>query len=189
MDSIKGQDVAIRALAHLAKSQKGLKMLLIGNGSFSGSSKGGLAHPKSSLWKQSLQKLTRELNLEDRVIFAGYRPPEYVRAAYSLSDCTLLPSRAEGFGLTTIESWVYKRPVVVSKGAGSSELVIDGMNGYSFTSGDDTELASKIEKMLGNPEAANKMGESGYDSTNFCDIDRNIASLSRVFEETLHYFG
>ncbi|MHB1909484.1 MAG: glycosyltransferase family 4 protein [Nitrososphaerales archaeon] len=189
MDSIKGQDVAIRALAHLAKAHKELKMLLIGNGSFSGSSKGGLAHPKASLWKQSLQKLTRELNLEDRVIFAGYKPPEFVRSAYSLSDCTLIPSRAEGFGLTTIESWVYKRPVVVSKGAGSSELVMDGMNGYSFASGDDAELASKIDKVLGNPEAANKMGESGYDSTNFCDIDRNIASLTQVFEETLHYFG
>lgn len=189
MDSMKAQDVAIRALGRVVKTKPDTRLLLIGNGSFSGSSKGGLALPKSSLWKESLLALVRDLKLEKYVVFAGYQPLDLVRAAYSVAEATLLPSRAEGFGLTTIESWMYKRPVIVSSGAGSSELVIDGLNGYTFRSGDDRELSSKILKVLENPEEATRMGERGYDSTNFSDVDRNIASLSHVFEDTLRYFG
>lgn len=189
MDPIKGQDVAIRALGRLAKSHPNLKLMLIGNGSFSGSSKGGLAHPKARNWKQILTSLTKELNLEDKVVFAGYRETDFVRAAYKTAGVTLVPSKAEGFALTTIESWVYKNPVIVSTGAGSAELVVDGLNGYSFKSGDDKDLAEKIDKTISNTEEARKMGERGYDSTSFCDVDRSMASLAHVFEETLHYFG
>jgi glycosyltransferase involved in cell wall biosynthesis len=189
MDKIKGQDTAIRALSHVLKARSNVKLLLIGNGSFSGSERGGLAHPKASMWKSQLQTITRELGLTEKVVFAGYKPIEFVRAAYSMADAILVPSKAEGFGLTTIEAWVYKKPVIVSKGAGSSELVIDDVNGYTFDSGNDLQLAEKIEKTLSRGEEAEKMGERGLDSAAICDVERNMASLQRVFEETLSYFG
>ncbi len=189
MDPIKGQDVAIRALGRLAKSHPNLKLMLIGNGSFSGSSKGGLAHPKSRNWKDTLTGITGELRLQDKVIFAGYREIDFIRAAYQIAGVTLVPSKAEGFALTTIESWMYKNPVIVSSGAGSSELVVDGLNGYSFRSGDDKDLADKLVKTISSREEAYKMGERGFDSTSFCDVDRSMAALAHVFEETLHYFG
>jgi glycosyltransferase involved in cell wall biosynthesis len=189
MDMMKGQDVAIKAISRVVRSKPNVKLLLIGNGSFSGSSKGGLAHPKSSLWKHTLQGMVSDLKLENNVIFAGYQPMGFVRAAYSVAEATLVPSRAEGFGLTTIESWMYRKPPIVSSGAGSSELVIDNVNGFTFESGDDVQLSELILKILEKPDESAKMGERGYDATNFSDVDRNIASLSRVFEETLHYFG
>jgi glycosyltransferase involved in cell wall biosynthesis len=189
MDPIKGQDVAIKALGRVSKNNPNVKLMMIGNGSFSGSSKGGLAHPKSRMWKQVLTTLTKELKLEDKAIFAGYRDLEFVKASYQIAKATLVPSKAEGFALTTIESWTYKKPVIVSSGAGSSELVIDGSNGYSFRTGDDIDLADKITKTISNDEQAEKMGERGLDSTSFCDVDRSMSSLSHVFEETLHYFG
>jgi glycosyltransferase involved in cell wall biosynthesis len=189
MDPIKGQDVAIKALSRVSKARPNIKLMMIGNGSFSGSSKGGLAHPKPRMWKELLIRLTKELNLEDKVIFAGYRDTEFVKAAYTLANATIVPSKAEGFALTTIESWMYKNPVIVSSGAGSSELVIDGSNGYSFKTGSDEDLARKIEMTIANTEEARKMGERGLDSTSFCDVDRSMAALGHVFEETLHYFG
>ncbi|MHB8699897.1 MAG: glycosyltransferase family 4 protein [Nitrososphaerales archaeon] len=185
MDSIKAQDMAIMALSHLSKSRNDLKLLLIGNGSYSGSSQGGLALPKSALWKRRLQDLTRSLKLEDKVIFAGYQPDEVIKAAFASTDITLIPSKTEGFGLTTIESWMYRTPVIVSDGAGSSELVVDDVNGYTFKSGNDRELAEKIETMLNSGEKMTKMGEKGFDSAAMCEIDRSISSLKRVFEETL----
>jgi glycosyltransferase involved in cell wall biosynthesis len=189
MDQIKGQDVAIRALGHIRRSRSDVKLLLIGNGSFSSSPKGGLGHSKGRTWKDTLVQLVRELHLEDRVIFAGYKDGDAVRAAYAIADVCLVPSRIEGFGLITIESWLYKKPVIVSNGAGSSELVIDGSNGYAFKSGDDEQLAEKILQTLSNSETASKMGEKGYDSASICDIERAISSLSKVFEETMHQFA
>ncbi len=189
MDPIKGQDVAIRALSQIVKSNPNVKYLLIGNGSFSGSSKGGLAHPKSRTWRETLSVLSKELKLEKNVIFAGYRDLNFVRAAYSIATATIVPSRAEGFALTTIESWMYKKPAIVSSGAGSSELVIDGLNGYTFQTGNDKQLAERIKKIISSPEESTKMGERGYDSTSYADVDRSMSSLAHVFEETLHYFG
>ena len=188
MDSIKAQDVAIKALSRVSKNRQDLKLLLIGNGSFSGSSKGGLALPKSTIWKNHLQKLVRELKLEERAILAGYQPVGVIRAAYERALATLVPSRAEGFGLTTVESWLYKTPVIVSTGAGSSELVIDDVNGYTFPPGDDEALAERIRMMVDAKEAARKMGEKGFDSASICEIGRTIQSLRRVFEETIHAY-
>jgi glycosyltransferase involved in cell wall biosynthesis len=189
MDPIKGQDVAIRALSHVSKVRDDVKLLLIGNGSFSSSAKGGLGHRKGANWKKTLQNLVSDLDLSDRVIFAGYKSSEELRAAYSLADVCLVPSKAEGFALTTIESWLYRKPVIVSNGAGSSEVVNEGINGYTFKSGDDKELSEKILSTLSDTEAASKLGERGFDSTNICDLDRTISAHSRVFEETLSYFG
>jgi glycosyltransferase involved in cell wall biosynthesis len=188
MDSIKGQDVAIRALSHLSKSRSDLKLLLIGNGSFSGSSTGGLALPKSKIWRNYLHELVRQTKLEERVIFAGFQPSDVIKAGYAAADVTLVTSKIEGFGLTTVESWMYKTPVVVSDGAGSSELVIDDMNGYTFQSGDDQELAEKIDKCLQNREHSTKMGEKGHDTAAICEIDRSISALRRVFEETIESY-
>lgn len=189
MDPIKGQDVAIKALSHILKVRKDVKLLLIGNGSFSSSSKGGLGHSKGVHWKSTLKSLVKELKLEDRVIFTGYMDQALVRAALSTADISVVPSKSEGFALTTVESWLYKKPVIVSTGAGSSEIVNDGINGYIFKSGNDQELSEKILTMLSNQEAAIKMGESGYDTTSLYDLDRTITSHTRVFEETLSEFG
>ena len=189
MDRIKGQDVAIRALSHVLKVRKDVKLLLIGNGSFSSSTRGGLGLSKGHVWKNSLKDLVKDLHIEDKVIFAGYKDADAVRAAYSIADVSLVPSRSEGFALTTIESWLYKRPVIVSTGAGSAEVVNDGVSGYTFKTGDDKELSDKILSILSNTESSSKMGERGYDSTNICDVEKTIASVSRVFEETLSDFA
>ncbi|MGI0080430.1 MAG: glycosyltransferase family 4 protein, partial [Nitrososphaerales archaeon] len=189
MDPIKGQDVAIKALSHVSKVRSDVKLLLAGNGSFSSSSKGGLGHSKGQVWKNSLKGLVEELQIKDRVIFTGYMDAGPLRAAYSIADISLVPSKSEGFALTTIESWLYKRPVIVSTGAGSAEVVNDGVSGYVFERENDKQLSEKILSMLSGAEASAKMGERGYDSTNICDVERSIASHSRVFEETLSDFG
>jgi glycosyltransferase involved in cell wall biosynthesis len=188
MDSIKGQDVAIKAISHLLKHRNDLKLVMIGNGSFSGSEKGGLALSKTATWKRYLNRLIQELKLEGKALLVGYQPSGIIQAAYEKAEMTLVPSKAEGFNLTTIESWHYKKPVVVSDGAGSSELVIDSVNGYTFKSGDDSALTEKIEILLDKSEESAKLGEKGYDSSAICDIERNISLLNRVFEETLQTY-
>ena len=177
MDRVKAQDVAIRALALLKKKYPKAKLLLIGNGSFTGSAQGGLSHSKARVWLSELQNLTKELRLEESVIFAGYQPDEIVHAAYSRCDVVLVPSNIEGFNLTSIEGWINRKPIVVSQGAGSSELINEGVNGYSFPPKDHERLSRRVSKLLSNGEAASKMGESGSDTARICSIDQRLKSV------------
>ncbi len=189
MDRIKGQDVVIKALSHLKNEFSDLKLVVVGNGSFSGSSVGGLSHPKSMVWRGHLQKLVEELKLEKNVVFTGYLAEEFLRAAYKRSEILILPSVKEGFGLVVGEAWIYKKPVVVSKGAGASEIVMDGTNGYNFEIGNSKELAEKLRLLLRDPEGAIVMGERGNEMVKLLSLDEGIKRTTEIFNEAMKRFG
>jgi len=185
MDYIKGQDVAIKSHALLKQRRPKAKLLLVGNGSFTSS---GLGHSKGETWRRYLMVLVRELKLEDSVRFLGYVSDEDLKALYVRANVVLLPSKMEGFGLTTIEGWNYRKPVVVSRGAGSSELVIEDVNGYTHRPEDHEELSEKLEKVLSNAEKAEKMGSLGYETSKQCWVSSAVEKLKEVFEEILETY-
>ena len=184
MDKIKSHDVAIRALS-LLKDRGHFRLALIGNGSFSSSKSGGLGHGKGETWRMELEGLASELGLKDKVSFLGYVSKDEIRAAYALSTVVLLTSGLEGFGISALEGWINKKPVVVSKGAGVSELVIDGSNGYSFPAGDHGSASEAIIKTLA---AAEKMGENGFETAKQCYIDVAVDREKEVLEEAISIY-
>lgn len=179
MDKIKSQDVGIKALSHLKNMGK-FKLALIGNGSFSSSKSGGLGHGKGGQWRAELESIVSDLGLRQQVSFLGHVSREELRAAYSLSSVVLLTSNLEGFGISVLEGWLNKKPVVVSKGAGVSELVIDGSNGYTFPAGNDQEAAGAILNALAGGE---KLGENGLETSKQCYIDVAVDREKAVLEE------
>lgn len=181
MDPIKSQDVAIRALARM-KNRAKVRLLLIGNGSFSSSSAGGLGRDKGALWKEHLIKTAKRLKISDKTVFLGYASAEEVRAAYSLASAVLLPSRIEGFGITVLEGWINKKPAVVSEGAGVSELVIGGSNGYTFKPGDDEGLAEGALRAIGS--GGEHLGDNGAVTVRRCLVGDASKDVRAVLEET-----
>ncbi|MCP8312994.1 MAG: glycosyltransferase [archaeon] len=188
MDVIKGQDIAIKALSLLKNWFPGLKLVLVGDGSFTSSGAGGLSHPKGVIWRKELQKLAKELKVEDSVVFTGYSKDEELKAAYTLADAVIVTSRSEGFNLTTIEGWLYRKPVIVSRGAGSSELVNEGVNGYTFDPNNPKDLAEKIGLLLMKKEASIKMGENGLHTSRQCYVDNAVKRLTVIFDEAIKQF-
>ncbi len=189
MDRIKGHDVVINALTNVLKTIPNTKLVFVGNGSFSSSHRGGLGHPKGMIWREHLEKIAVELNIRKNIIFTGYLPDRLVRAAYKRCDVAVLPSVKEGFGLVVVEAWLYKKPVVVSSGAGVSELVINGTNGYIFPSGKAVELAKKIKCLLSNSEDALKMGERGAETARRCYIKEGVKSVVSVMKGAVKEYG
>ena len=185
LDPIKGQDIAVRALARVAKRFPQVKLVLVGDGSFSSARKGGLGLPKGAKWLDRLERMVSKLGVRQRTIFTRYLPGEELRAAYTRADVVVLPSVLEGFGLTVLEGWMYKKPVVVSSGAGVSELITDGENGYLFSPNNYEELASKIIGVLSKPYTADEMGKEGFETAKRCGIKRATQSLLNVFSEVL----
>ena len=181
MDPVKSQDVAIRAIARM-KNRAKVRLLLVGNGSFSSSRTGGLGRDKGTAWKDLLVRTAKRLKVSDKVTFLGYAPVEEVRAAYSLASAVLLPSRIEGFGITVLEGWLNKKPAVVSKGAGVSELVIEGSNGYTFEPGDDAGLAEVALKAIG--PGGEHLGDNGVVTVKRCLVGDASKEVRAVLEET-----
>ena len=187
MDRIKSQDVAIKAVAKARKRFPNLKLLLVGNGSFTSSRVGGLSHPKGHQWRDELLALVRELGLGSSVILTGYLSHNALRSAYALAHCVLVTSRVEGFNLSAVEGWLYGRPAIVSRGAGSSELVIDGSNGYTFD-GRAENLSDRLEQVLSKPEEAEKMGKMGAETAKQCYVEVAVQSVRSVFEDATKSF-
>lgn len=186
MDSIKSQDVAIKGVSRLRDRFPNLRLALVGNGSFSSSSRGGLGYGKAKNWRSYLERLAGELGASDRVHFLGYQTDEEVRALYALCHSVLLTSRIEGFGITVLEAWQNKKPVIVSTGAGASELVSEGANGYTFRPDNDAELADKITLALSSD--SDKMGAFGYEISANYSIQASAEKVKSILEETMASF-
>lgn len=178
MDPIKSQDLAIKAIKGLEA-----KLLLVGDGSFTGST---LAKGKSSGWLENLKNTAKAEGVEDKVVFTGYLSEEELFAAYRVSDVVLLPSRLEGFGLTVCEAWRYKKPVVVSDGAGVSELILDGVNGFKFNAGDAESLHNSLQRAL---SAKNEVNELGYETMlQWCSLKASSERLLELIEDAYRIY-
>jgi glycosyltransferase involved in cell wall biosynthesis len=150
MDPIKGQDLAIEAFASLATEHPNLKLVLVGNGSFSGS-KAGLGLSKSGTWRQHLEGLVKSAGLGQRIVFTGHVPQSDLDCLYERCRFTILPSIREGFGLVAVESWLHDRPTIVTDRAGIAELIEDGVNGLLFDTEAPGSLARKMALLLDDP--------------------------------------
>ncbi len=61
----------------------------------------------------------------------------------------LVPSTWDVFNFTAVEAMASGRPAIVSTGAGASELIEDGENGFLFAAGDAEALADALDRVLG----------------------------------------
>jgi len=97
-----------------------------------------------------LATFVRQLPATDNV-------PPYYHAA----DATILASKRESFGLVVIESFAAKKPVIISEGANSLEVVEEDVTGWVFPTGDSNALAGILGRMLDMPsERLQQMGEN-----------------------------
>jgi glycosyltransferase involved in cell wall biosynthesis len=182
MDPMKGQDRAIRALATIASRYPRIKLVLVGNGSFSGSGQ-GLGLPKSEKWRMELEALSKRLRVRGRIIFAGHLVQRELDAMYERSKFTILPSIKEGFGLVVVESWLHRKACLVTEMAGVSELIKEGKNGLLVNPEATATFAQKMRLLLDDDEMARLVGLGGYRTSKRCTIDAGVKAEMKVINE------
>ena len=105
--------------------------------------------------------IARHLNCSDRLVLIGeITEDEELSAAYSISNIVVIPSLCESYCRTVIEAWTFKKPVVVSRSVGLSELVTDD-SGILVRPGRISDLEIAISELLSDPHRAKDMGERG----------------------------
>jgi glycosyltransferase involved in cell wall biosynthesis len=77
---------------------------------------------------QDLEHIIEHLGLKDRQILLSTKkiPPENLGQLYSMVDCTINISDAEGFGLATLESLSCATPIIATMTGGLQEQVTNG---------------------------------------------------------------
>jgi hypothetical protein len=107
--------------------------------------------------------------------------PDEVRLRQAGAMFNLVPSTWDVFNFTTIEAMASGRPSIVSDGAGASELIEDGKNGYVFPSEDAPALASAIERVLSQNAARQyEMGRAAQETIISACNPAAIASAREV---------
>ena len=110
---------------------------------------------------QTLQALITELGLGEHVQLVGFQ--DDVPAFLSGVDVFAFASRAEGFGQVLLEAMAAGRPVVASKLAPHTEIVVDGETGLLVQVDSPSAFADSISWLLLHPEEAQRMGRRGQD--------------------------
>lgn len=96
------------------------------------------------------------LDLKDRILFLGQQ--NNVESIMNCCDIGVLASFTEGISNSVLELMALGKPVVVSGGGGSTELVVNGMSGFLIPSNNSVLLAQKISLLLNDDKARIIMG-------------------------------
>jgi len=158
----KGVNYLIEAFSDLVKKMEA-RLVIVGDGKE----------------RRNLERMTRDLNIEDKVTFLGWmeNPYKYLREM----DVFVLSSLWEGFPTVVVESMVCGIPVVATSSVGGvQELIENGVDGLLVPPKDTKTLSDSILRLLEDSELKDKLTkEAGrkvkqFDSYN---ITRQYESL------------
>jgi len=116
-----------------------------------------------------------------RVTVTGHVSEQRLVDLLAAADCFALPStsRAESFGIATVEAQAMGLPAIVADvGTGTTEAIDPGVTGIVISPGDVTALRAAIEQLLGDDEQRARMSAAAS--------ERARATLSlKVMAETV----
>jgi len=101
-------------------------------------------------------------------------------------DVFVMPSVGESFGISYLEAWMCRKPVIGAR-IGSTACVIDeGNDGLLVAPQDHRGIGRAIIELLADPERRSQMGERGYAKTvNQFTWDQMCDRMERLFFELI----
>lgn len=113
--------------------------------------------------KKEYQKLAEELNLAERVIFAGTVRHAHLAKYLKIADVFARPSRSEGLGSSFLEAMAAGIPIVGSAVGGIPDFLADGQTGLFCDPADPESIAQKIGVLMEDGEMRKKIIKNAQD--------------------------
>jgi glycosyltransferase involved in cell wall biosynthesis len=135
--------------------------------------------------KAALERDALARGLANKVHLLGRVPHAEALALMARAQLFVLPSRDEAFGLVYTEAMAQGTPVVACRGEGPQDFVHDGENGYLVPWGDAAALASVIERVLDDPEAAARLGEAARAAARELTWEANAIRQKQLYDDVL----
>jgi 1,2-diacylglycerol 3-alpha-glucosyltransferase len=157
-------DIVLHAMKQLTGEEPDLRLLVIGSG------------PAENEYR----RLTRDLGIDDRVVFTGFAPDDFLVKAYATCDMLVLASTFETQGLVILEAMASGTPVAGMRCRAIPEFVTEGHNGTLF---DESSCAEGIRRCLGSLDdlRKNSLQTAVRYSADAC-IDRLVEAYERAKE-------
>jgi phosphatidylinositol alpha-1,6-mannosyltransferase len=148
----KGQDTLVRALPLVRRAVPDAALLLVSGGPH----------------RPTLQRMARDLDVADHVVFTGTVPWAELPEHYAAGDVFAMPCRTrnggldvEGLGIVYLEASAIGLPVIAGDSGGAPDAVRDGETGYVVGGRDVPALAGRLVELLTDEGLRQKMGAAG----------------------------
>lgn len=107
----------------------------------------------------ALKSLAKEQGLEDCIRWLGAVDYHQLGAYFEQSDVFVFPTLEDIWGMVVSEAMAFGKPVLCSKWAGATEVVVDGESGYIFDPYDTEQLAGLMRRFIEQPSLIDTMGD------------------------------
>ena len=97
--------------------------------------------------RQALEKLVTDLNITSKVRFRGALPRTEAQKIVADSQCMIMVSDHEAFGLVYLEAMAKGCICVATKGQGGDGIVEDGINGYLCEARNTEQLKNILRRL------------------------------------------
>ena len=147
LDTLKRNDDIIRAFSKIKDTD--YTLTIIGDGKE----------------KNNLKKLTKELSLNDRVIFTGYKTKEEIKEYMLNSNIFLMASETEGLPMVLLEAESYGIPCIAYEiENGISDIIKDNYNGFIVKDRNEEEYVNRLEELINDKEKLKLYGKNARES-------------------------
>ena len=157
--NIKGGFVFLKALKVL--KQKGYKC------------KAKVVYPKYNK-NLGVKFLVNLYGIADMVDFLPYQKD--IGTFYESIDCLAVPSLEDTFNIAALEAMSYKKPCIVSKNAGASEIIQHKVNGF-ICENLSLSLAENMMFFINNVHLHNEISESAFETSKNYSWDRTYKTF------------
>lgn len=175
LSPVKGQEEFVRAAARIIRRENFTRaqFLIIGEDRSPGA-------PTRTL----LEKLIAGHELQEQVRLLGH--VSELTPLISSLDLYVSASRAEAFGLATLEALMCGVATVATATDGARELIKDGTTGNLVPVNDSDALAHAMLQLLRNDEERTRLGERARDDARArFSLERMVEATEKVYRETL----
>jgi D-inositol-3-phosphate glycosyltransferase len=138
LQALKGADLALETLIELRRRGRRATLAIVG----------GPSGPDGAATLEQLHHRVAEAGVIDQVMFVAPQSHRLLSSWMRAADVTLVPSRAESFGLVALESSACGTPVVASDVGGLTSLIDEGVTGFLVGERDATHWADVVERAL-----------------------------------------
>lgn len=132
--------------------------------------------------RESLMNFCRDLKLDPKVIFTGYRSD--VQDFMACADVFVLPSvYPEAYGNVLAEAKTAGKAVVSTRVGGIPEVIEDGVTGILVEPGDSGALAEAIRSLLGDRKLREGMGTRARASVEHYDMKEYVKKEIEIYQD------
>lgn len=167
---IKGLDTMIGAFSNTFGDREDVRLTIFGEGAM----------------RLNLEKLIAKLGLNESVLLMGMQSREVIAEKLKQSDCFVLTSRTETFGVAYIEAMSSGLPVIATK-CGGPESFVTEENGVLVDIDSVEQTADAMQYMVNNAGQYDSQAISKKTKAMFSDMavaNQLIAYYQKVIEKT-----